>query len=635
MRSLSWERLILPLLAALTFTVYSQVGEHDFVNFDDGKYVFDNPQLERGLTVDGVTWAFSSIYFSNWHPLTWVSYLLDYELYGLKPGGYHLTNLLLHVAATMLLFVALRRLTGAIWRSAFVAALFGLHPLHVESVAWVGERKDVLSGLFWMAVLWAYARYAARPSWVRYLLVAVLLALGLMAKPMLVTLPFVLLLLDYWPLRRLGNPASPVDWTRLKLLTLEKLPLMLLAAGSSWITWIAQSRGGAVVELEELSLGLRAGNALVAYVAYIAKALWPADLAVFYPHPGTSLSLALAFGSLLLLAAISLLAFRFADRRPYLPIGWLWYLGTLVPVIGLVQVGRQGLADRYTYLPLIGLFMIAAWGGHDLLARWRFGRRSLVPGSLAVLCALSAATWVQVSHWKDSVTLFRQALRVTSDNAVAHFNLGSVLLRRGDDEDGLAHLVAALRLNPGSFKLHASIAMVLANRGRHESARQLWGAAIWGISEMYGRSAPTARSRSHQPDAVPASTASRSSSQSIAEHLRLGASLARGTRMEEAMAQFEEALRLEPASVEAHLGLGSALLARNRRPEAMRHYLAALNLRPDSAAAHYRLAIALMLDDRMTEAAKHVADVLHTDPEHRGARFLMRKIREELTAETG
>jgi Flp pilus assembly protein TadD len=607
-KSLSWERLVFLLLGAITFAAYCQVGGHDFVSFDDGKYVFENPHLVPGLTLDTTTWAFTTLYFSNWHPLTWLSYLLDYELFGLLPVGYHLTNLLLHVAATMVLFAALRRLTGAVWRSAFAAALFGLHPLHVESVAWVAERKDVLSGLFWMLTLWAYAAYATRtPSIWRYLLVVLFLTLGLMAKPMLVTLPFVLLLLDFWPLGRLRG-------SEIRLLIAEKLPLLILVAGSSWITMIAQTRSGAVVEFDELSLGLRAGNAILAYVAYIAKTIWPTGLAVYYTHPGGSISLGLVLAASALLATLTGLALRFGGRWPYLPVGWLWYLGTLVPVIGLVQVGRQGMADRYTYLPSIGLFLIAAWGGVDLLHRWRLGRRCLAPCALAVLSALFVATWLQVGHWKNSVTLFEHALDVTPENAVAHFNLGTALLRRGEEEKAMEHHIEALRLDPRSYTLHARLAALLGKRGQLEAARRHWAVAVWMISEM---------------DLEPSASAPQTRPDPVARHVERGTELARLSRMEEAIVQFEEALRLEPNSVEAKLGLGAAHLSRNEREKAIRLYQEALDQRPDSGRVHYKLAVALMLDDRIEEATEHASRALRDNPGARRVRYLMRKIEDE------
>ena len=472
-------------------------------------------------------------------------------------------------------------------------------------MAWVAERKDVLSGLFFMLVLWTYAIYAARPSLGRYLLVALCLALGLMAKPMLVTLPFVLLLLDYWPLGRLWN--ATVDRSRVLVLIGEKLPLLLLVAGSTWITLVAQRRSGSLIEWEELSLSVRLGNALVAYVAYIAKAVWPTQLAVFYPHPGEALSLGRALAALLLLATLSGLVLRFGVRRPYLPVGWFWYVGTLVPVIGLVQVGVQGLADRYTYLPVIGLFLVVAWGGSELLERWRHGRRYMVPAALAVLCALSLATWVQVSTWRDSVTLFEHALRVTPDSALIHTNLGDGLLARGRDDEALAHYVEALRVYPRNFNLNTMVAGILGRKGQVEAAQRHWAVGVWRISEMEVGSEV-------------------SSSGPERDHLRLATELARGGRMEAALIHFERALQLDPSSIEAKLGLGSALLALNRRPEAIRQTREVLELEPQHTLGRYKLAVALILDGRGDEAVEHLSFALRQRPKHPGARYLMREL---------
>ena len=635
MKSLPWDRLtwecLTPLLlAAFTFAAYCQVGGHDFVNFDDNKYVLMNPNLRAGLSPEGVTWAFSSLYFSNWHPLTWLSYMLDYEIWGLLPGGYHLTNLLLHVAATLSLFAALRRLTAAVWRSAFVAALFALHPLHVESVAWVAERKDVLSGLFWMLTLWSYAVYAERPSVWRYLQVALCLAIGLLAKPMLVTLPFALLLLEYWPLGRLRGTdwRNSLDTTRIGPLLLEKLPLLLLAAGSCWITIVAQTRTGALIEVGELPLVLRIGNAMVAYVAYGTSTIWPSGLAAFYPHQASSLSLGLALSAGLLLGAISIAVLRFGVRKPYLPVGWLWYLGTLLPVIGLVQVGQQAMADRYTYLPLIGLFLIVSWGGGELWTHWRLDRRYLAPCALVVLSALFAVTWLQVGYWKNSITLWERALRVTSDNDRAHSNLATALLRRGNEEDAFAHYVEALRIQPRSYITQTRVAGLLGRQGKFEAARRHWAVAIWLFSEMERDWLFSEMERDwlfsemdSRNDLLPAGGA-----QTL--QIRRGTELALLGRVDQAIVEFEEALRLDPASLEARLGLGCAHLGANRREEAIRHYRQALRLHPNSAAGHYKLAIALLLDGRAEEAGDHISRAARANPRHRGLRHLLRKFRE-------
>ena len=449
-------------ITLLTLALYWRVQGHGFLHYDDYQYVVDNPHVRHGLTRQGVLWALTSGYASNWHPLTWLSHMLDCELYGLNPQGHHLNNLLLHIANALLLFRLLLRMTGALWRSAFVAALFALHPLHVESVAWVAERKDVLSTLFWMLTLGAYLRYRERPTGTRYLATLFLFALGLAAKPMLVTLPFVLLLLDCWPLGRMPSPRSLLPLVR------EKAPFFVLAALSSVITFWVQSHWGAVV----LSIPLkeRLANALVSYVGYGAKMLWPVNLACFYPHPLDGLPLWQAAGALLLLAGVTVAVVRAGRRLPYLAVGWLWYLGTLVPVIGLVQVGAQAMADRYTYVPLIGLFVMLSWGAGSLAAKGPLPKIATAALSAALLAALLPLTWSQISHWKDSETLFAHALEVTDRNLLAHNNLGNALARQGRLEEAEFHLVEALRLRPDYAAAQNNLGILRLRQGRFEEA---------------------------------------------------------------------------------------------------------------------------------------------------------------------
>ena len=384
------------VLLAVTMMAYSAVGSFGFVNFDDPDYVYRNLQVAQGLTWSGVQWAFTTGHASNWHPLTWISHMLDVQVFGLHPGAHHVINLLLHLANTLLLFGVLQRSTGATGRSALVAALFAVHPLHVESVVWIAERKDVLSTLFFMLTLWAYVSYTHSPALRRYLAVFVLLALGLMAKPMLVTLPFVLLLLDLWPLKRVGVDA----WDRATAtrLVVEKIPLFALVAISSIVTFLVQREGGAVINLEGISLALRLSNALLSYIAYIGNMVWPSGLAILYPYPG-SIPMWKSAAALALLLAASAAAIMAVRRRPYVTVGWFWYVGTLVPVIGIVQVGTQAMADRYTYIPLIGLFLLIAWGGYDLPGRESSRRVPLAAVCVMMVATLGVATWNQSRYW--------------------------------------------------------------------------------------------------------------------------------------------------------------------------------------------------------------------------------------------
>ena len=443
-------------LAALSWLVFGQTLWHDFVNYDDPRYVYENTNITEGLSISGIVWAFTHIHSMNWHPLTTISHMLDCQLYGLKAGWHHCTNVLLHSIAVMLLFVGLLQMTGAFWRSAFVAAVFAIHPLRVESVAWIAERKDVLSGVFFMLTLLAYLYYVRLPRTGRYLVVAFVFACGLMSKPMLVTLPFVLLLLDYWPLDRIKGQVSKR--------VLEKIPLIALSAVSSIATLVAQK--GAVGYTEELPVLERFNNAVLSYVLYIWQMLSPVNLAVFYPHPENRLPLWQISSSFLLLICVTAVAIALRKKRPYLITGWLWYLGTLVPVIGLVQVGWQGRADRYTYLPQIGLYIAVTWALTDLTISWRHRRTILSAAALLTIGLLSWGAWVQTSYWRDSETLFKHALAVTTNNDVAENNLGIVFLQKGQLDEAISLLKSAVDLRPDNSPAHENLAKALLQKGQ-------------------------------------------------------------------------------------------------------------------------------------------------------------------------
>jgi Tfp pilus assembly protein PilF len=443
-------------IAALTWLVFSQTLRHDFVNYDDPRYVYENTRITSGLSMSGIAWALTHIHSMNWHPLTTISHMLDCQLYGLKAGWHHFTNVLLHTLAAILLFLALQQMTGTAWRSGFVAAVFAIHPLRVESVAWIAERKDVLSGVFFMLTLLAYVYYVRLPRVSRFLVVVFVFACGLMSKPMLVTLPFVLLLLDYWPLARIKGQL----WKRV----LEKIPLIALSAVSSIITFLVQK--GAVGHTEELPILERINNAVVSYVLYIWQMIWPVNLAVFYPHPENRLPLWEIVSCLVLLICATGVAIALRKRRPYLITGWLWYLGMLIPVIGLVQVGWQGRADRYTYLPQIGLYIVATWGVVDLTAFYRHQRTILGTAAILVVAALTSSAWVQTSYWHDSESLFRHAAAVTTNNDVADNNLGIVFLGQGKVDDAISLLQRATDLRPDNSPAHENLAKALLQEGQ-------------------------------------------------------------------------------------------------------------------------------------------------------------------------
>ena len=546
------------LLAAIVWIVFGQTLRHEFVNYDDNDYVYENPRVAAGLTSDGIQWAFSAVYAHNWHPLTTLSHMLDCQLYGLQPWGHHRTNVWLHATAVILLFLALRRLTGALWRSALVAALFAVHPLRVESVSWISERKDVLSGVFFMLTLWAYARFARsdRPSGSRYIVVMILFGLGLMCKPSLVTLPFVLLLLDYWPLQRFvsGHGAHANAWS---YLILEKLPLLVLSGASCATTIVAQGR--ALIPVSQLTLPERIGNAAVSYVVYLVQTVYPARLAVMYPYPEGHVNVAQAALAFLFLAFVSVIFFRWRKQYPFLLVGWLWFLGMLVPMIGLIQVGSQPHADRYTYLPQIGLFLSVIWGVAALAAKWHFPRVVTAVTAVVVVTAFTAVSYSQTSFWQNSETLWNQTLANTTKNPIAENNLGDVLVHQHRLDEAIVHFQNALRLYPDHAEANNNLGYALASQGKSAEAIPYYQAAL--------------RIRPAFPGA----------------HQNLALSLAQTGRLDEAIIHFRETLRLEPAAVDAHYNLATILLQLGRRDEAIAHLTEALRLKPNDTQVTERL----------------------------------------------
>jgi tetratricopeptide (TPR) repeat protein len=614
------------LLLSAVLLVYAQVRTHEFLNYDDDEYVTDNGYVLHGLTATGARWAFTGIHSASWHPLTTLSHMLDVELFGLDAGAHLTVNVVLHALASLLLYELLRRGSGARGPSAFVAALFALHPLRVESVAWVSERKDVLSAFLGFAALLAYLRYARAPSRRRYALVAVLFALGLLAKPMLVTLPFALLLLDFWPLgraREIRPDGCAVGFSprRISALALEKAPLLVLAVAASAVTFLVQRSAGAVVSVDALPIGLRIENALVSYVSYVIATAWPAGLAVFYPlHPPIA-TLRVA-ASVVCLASITAAALWSWRRRPYLSTGWLWYLGTLVPVIGLVRVGDQAMADRYTYLPSIGLYVMIAWGARDLL-----GSRSRVPLAAAAALAIAgcaALTWVQLGHWRNSETLFRHALAVTSGNYVAHTNLGAVLLARGETDAALAHFEAALRIRDTDAVAHTKLGDALMKRGRTQEALPHF--------EQVLRSGPHAEAHVNigialaergddEGAAAHYAAALRTDPDNALAQFNWGALLARQGDEEGAIARYREAVRLDPDYAKAHNNLGLALAGRGRFAEAIEHYRAALGADPRLGAAYGNLGVALESSGDAPGALEAYRELVQREPNDPRARY--------------
>jgi Flp pilus assembly protein TadD len=578
-------------LALVTLAAFRGLGSSAFIVFDDNGYVTENAEVKRGLDAEAVAWALTTGAQANWHPVTWTSHMLDVSLFGLDAGKHHLTSLVLHTANAVLLFLLLVRMTGAPWRSAFAASLFALHPLHVESVAWIAERKDVLSTFFWLLTTWTWLRYLDVRTPSRYALVVTFYALGLMSKPMLVTLPFTLVLLDVWPLERAAFPP----------LLREKLPLFAMSAVSCVVTFAVQHAAGAVQSLQRVPFGERVGNALLAYASYLGKTFWPASLSVFYPYPeGSRLLTTASIGSLLLLAGVTAAAWRSARTAPFFAVGWIWYLVTLVPVIGLVQVGGQAMADRYTYVPLIGIFIAISWG-LELIARGRRVVRWAAVGAAAVaLGAMLVVTRAQVGYWAGDVPLFRHAHRVTSGHWLAHNNLGRAFYAEGRVDEAIAEYRAALAISPGYSDAHYNLGIALARDGRRPEAIEEFNEAL--------RLAP----------------------RFAAAHNNLGGVLAEDGRTEEARAHYEEAIRLDPTNAEAPYNLGNVLFAAGRFEAAIAQYERALALNPDRAEAHNNLGNALVSAGRPAEAIEQYEQALRLNPELAEARANLRAVKSRL-----
>jgi len=699
--------LLCLLLAVTTFVVYLPALRNDFVNYDDSDYVTANSHVQTGLTWENIKWAFTTGHASNWHPISWLSHMLDCQLFGQDAAMHHFVGVLFHVANTLLLFLLLRQITGAIWRSVIVAALFALHPLHVESVAWASERKDVLSALFFFLTLMAYGKYVSsvegggeekfeirnpksktisktekrkhstdriRYIALFYIFTVTLFALGLMSKPMLVTVPFVLLLLDFWPLRRVQLETLNLQRSRVLCLVLEKIPFVALSAASSVITFKVQQHGGAVSTT--ISLGARVANAVVSYVHYILDMFWPSHLSVLYPHPGTWATLQVAASAALLLIVTATVLFS-VRKHPYLPFGWFWFLGMLVPAIGIIQVGIQCRADRYTYLPLVGLFVMLAWGVEELVQRFAvtpddstiepLGRssRAFVTG-LCLLCVFGCAaiTSRQIGYWRNSETLFRRAVQVTQKNYLAYNNLGFYLSNRGevaeamenyrkalgikpDYEDAfnnlgyafanqkkypeaIAEYEAALRIRPNHAEVHNNLGNALADVGRvdeaiahymitlqqkpeHADAHNNLGVAL----SMKGRYAE-AIDNFH--------AALRYKPRDASAHSNLGNAYAIQGKFDLAIPEYEEAIRLNPKDSQAHNNLANCLASQAKLDEAILHYNTALALKPNDPELHYNLGMAFVRQGKRQEALTHLSEAVRLKPDYVQAQTQLRTL---------
>jgi protein O-mannosyl-transferase len=616
------------LLILITLAAFWQVGNHGFVDYDDDTYIVQNRNIQNGITVQGLRWAFTTGYAANWHPLTWISHMLDVQIFGMSPQFHHLTNLLFHVANVLLLFFVLNRMTKAVWQSAFVAALFAFHPLHVESVAWVAERKDVLSTFFWMLTLIAYCYYAERPRAKTYLAVIAFFALGLMAKPMLVTLPFVLLLLDYWPLGRFGKtmsiqkirteaaypvsasrkkgkkgkqpPKTPVtiekpadlkfQWTLLRHLIVEKIPLFALTVLSCAATYIAQNKSGAVASVEIFTPGIRIANAFVSYLIYIGKMIWPVDLAVLYPHPGP-LPLWQPLAAALFLIAITFAVTLKAKRYPYLPVGWLWYTGTLVPVIGIVQVGGQAMADRYTYIPSIGIFIMAAWYLPEILGKRRYTKHVLAGSSALCLLVLFILTWTQVGYWRDGITLFDHVLKVTNNNYFGYYCRGKIHSLLGNNARAIDDYDRAVEINPAYAPAFNNRGLAYESIGDHTRAINDYDRAVEidpGNAEVFNNRGMVYETLGNHAKAIA----------DFDRAIQIGSNLAlaynnRGNTRDGlgdhtgAIQDFDRAVEIDPGYAEAYNNRGITYDAMGNHVRAIEDFNRTIEISPVHAGAFY------------------------------------------------
>jgi len=611
-------------LVALTTIAYWGIKDNGFVSYDDDVYVVANSHVQGGLSWQNVAWAFTSTSAANWHPLTWLSHMLDVQLFSPNPSGHHLTSLLIHLANVLLLFWVLHMMTGTLWRSALVAALFAVHPINVESVAWIAERKNLLSTFFWLLTMWAYIRYARKPAWNTYLVVFGSFALALMSKPMAVTLPFALVLLDYWPLDRFktnasASPGNQAEMTKkrgkqietvpvcpqrsIRQLALEKAPLMLLAAFGCVITLKAQQAGGAIGTTEAFPLLVRLENAVLSYAQYLIDFVWPFRLAVFYPHPRAPLPAWQVILSALVLLAISAVVVWRARRSGYLALGWFWYLGTLIPVIGLVQVGLQARADRYAYVPFVGIFVIIAWYAGD----WAKARMALVKPfaifAACILIVLTIETRVQSGYWQNSIALFQRALAVTGNNYVAHNNLGELIARQDNLDEAEAQFAAALAINPSFAQARHNMGMMLVQRGKLDEAVSEFSKAV-EINPMF-------------TDA----------------YNKLGAALANQGKLDEAITNVSKAIEINPAYASAHANLGSAYEQQGKTSEAIASYSRALQYSADptlSAQTHFRLGRLAAKTGKRNEAIQHYREAVRLKPDYSQAQQALNSMFDDL-----
>lgn len=587
------------LLAVVTLLAFWQIHDCDFINFDDPEYVTENSHVLKGITADGIRWAFMSGHASNWHPLTWISHMLDVQFFGLNPHWHHLMNLLFHIANTLLLFFVLHRMTKVLWPSVVVAALFALHPLHVESVAWVSERKDVLSAFFWMLTLNAYVSYVASPNRWRYLIVLLFFGLGLMAKPMLVTLPFVLLLLDYWPLRRFGRTESALaqknsEWITIRSLIWEKVPFFVLAFLSSIVTFVVQQKGGMIQSLQSFPFEVRLQNALISYITYMVKTIWPTHLAFLYPYPSHQ-QLWHVLGAVLVFVSITIFVIRAAKNSPYLTVGWFWYVGTLVPVIGFIQLALQARADRYTYLPHIGLFIMAAWGIPELIGKWRYRGQALFALSIGFLVFFFIVTVNQLKYWKNSFTLYDHTIKITDSNFLAYGNRGYAYASAGDYQQAIADYDRSITINPNIMMVHFNRGYANYKLGNYKQSIMDYEKAIEivpGSSLSYFHLALTYEKLGNEKEAIKNyDKAIEITPESPLAYFNRGNAYAAFGQTKRAIEDYGKAIGIDPQYVQAYLNQGCSYHDLGNDKQAIMNYNRAIEIDPHNAEIYYNRAI--------------------------------------------
>lgn len=607
-------KLMISIFLILAIVViYGQVGSFDFVDWDDGLYVTQNVHVQEGLSANGFVWAFTTSRGGNWHPITWLSHMLDCELFGLNPAGHHYTNIAFHIANTLFLFFILFRMTGALWKSAFVAALFALHPLHVESVAWISERKDVLSTFFGLLMIGAYCRYVKTPDCKTYLLVIIFLSIGLMSKPMLVSFPFVLILLDFWPLKRIQfkngsdlkiEQSAGYGLKGIYQLFVEKIPLFILTVIFCILTFSIQRSGGVMPSLKILPLKTRIANSLISYVSYVFKAIWPQNLAYYYPYSINTFAVWQIWAAALLITGAILGAIYLSRKYPYVPVGLFWYLGTLVPVIGLVQVSDQAMADRYTYIPLIGLFIVVVWGIPDILKKWRYCKIFFCVSATIILSALTMCAFFQTGHWKNSISLFENAVKINGNNYHALNNLTRTLVDKGKYDKAYFYLHREVKKDPEREDFRMDLANVSFLKGKPDEAISQYQKILQTDSE------------------------------NADVHYNLACVLSAQNKINEAVLHYKESLRIDPKYVKAQYELGNILLNRGKINEAVFHYAKAIKYKPDYVQVYNTLGFILANQGKYKKAGVFFSKALQLDPEFLKARKNLDIVRNAMLSST-